>query len=260
MNSTSGSSSESDDNDDDDDDSLAAVGGYKVIDKPEQSDDVLRALIQTADTCGITYHGPKGKAKEVTRDPVPSMAFDCPTSSAVGFAMAPTSGDHVMGDEAVSEFAPPLMVSVHCPGLGHGYGEGYGHAILRARKSQGAENNPLTALYFYDLVRSSGDLLAEFVNDIVDKMTPEKIRLGTASRPVFMDDKLFRHPTTGFRPLGSLDGLNPCNLLMPVLESEEKRGLLALNRHETTLDLYVLYIWSEVSLIPDEWQARSDIV
>ena len=229
----------------------------------------LQTLIETADACGITYHGPKGKEKEVTREHVPSMGFNYPMSHAGGSTMAPTLtfetrvpfGDHVVSDEVVSDLAPPLMVSVHCAGLGHGYGDGYGHAILRVRKPKGThENDPLTALYFYDLVRSSGDLLAEFVNDIINQMAHEKIRLGTASRPIFMDDKYFHHPTTGFRPLGSLEGLNAHDVLMPVLESEEKRGLLVLNRLDASLEMYVLYIWTEVSLIAYEEQTRSDIL
>lgn len=43
-----------------------------------------------------------------------------------------------------------------------------------------------------------------------------------------------------------------------VMDSEEKRHLLNLNRLDERLDMYILYIWMDVSVIPKEKQGLSD--
>ena len=81
-----------------------------------------------------------------------------------------------------------------------------------------------------------------------------------------MDQKhLYGHPISGFRCLGHLEPLTKWDtmieqVLEPVRDSQEKRRLLSINRLDETLDMYVLYIWTDVSVITLEQQGFSDII
>jgi hypothetical protein len=71
---------------------------------------------------------------------------------------------------------------------------------------------------------------------------------------------LYGHPFTGFRHLGYLAQLNTMiePVLEPVMDSEEKRRLLNMNGLDESIDMYVLYIWTDVSVITKEKQGLSD--
>jgi hypothetical protein len=82
-----------------------------------------------------------------------------------------------------------------------------------------------------------------------------------AHGPVFMDGGLFYgHPFTGFRHLGYLAQLNATiePVLEPVMDSEEKQHLLNMNGLDESIDMYILYIWTDVSVITKEKQGLSD--
>ena len=173
----------------------------------------------------------------------------------------PLSSEHPMTKEGDLKIDPALLVSVHRPGLG------YGHAIFWAKKTlEAGVYKPLTALYFYDMLRCSDDPQLDDVNRLVDRMSHGLIKLATASSPVFMDQKLlYGHPISGFRRLGHLEPLTKRDtmieqVLEPVRDSQEKRRLLSINRLDETLDMYVLYIWTDVSVITLEQQGFSDII
>jgi hypothetical protein len=207
-----------------DDDDAIDVYGYRRMIPPVQDNETFSTLIAVANADGMVYVG-KGKEKEVADRDISSTS----PSPAVTAAMM--------------ENAPALFVSVECPGRDDG------HAIFRAQRCAGTEEyQPFTALYFYQSLRFSSNLQVEFINDLVDQMRPEEIRLGTARKPVYIDEKhLFGRPSTGFHHLGYLEELDPGVVIKPVVDDEVKRGLLQMNNLDENLDMYVLYIWTVVS-------------
>ena len=48
--------------------------------------------------------------------------------------------------------------------------------------------------------------------------------------------------------------------LEPVLDSEEKQWLLKINGLDEVMDMYILYIWTDVSVIMEEQQDVSDSI
>ena len=75
----------------------------------------------------------------------------------------PLSSEHPMTKEGDFKIDPALLVSVHRPGLG------YGHAIFWAKKTlEAGVYKPLTALYFYDMLRCSDDPQLDDVNRLMD--------------------------------------------------------------------------------------------
>lgn len=195
--------------------------GYRAMSQPVQSDDAFKALIAVANADGIIYAS-KGKEKEV----------------------ADVSGTSSKEAEMIDN-GPAVFVSVHCPV------RGYGHAIFQAKEcAKTEEYQPLTALYFYQSLRDSLNIQVAFINEMVDDMRPEEIRLGTARRPVYIDENdLFGRPSTGFRHLGYLEELDPGMAIKPVLDDDDKKALLKLNNLDERLDMYVLYIWTAVSMM-----------
>ncbi|KAF8328766.1 hypothetical protein F5887DRAFT_924103 [Amanita rubescens] len=140
----------------------------------------------------------KGKGREVTSETVPSTP----------------------------SVEPALFISVHHPGVG------YGRVVFEETRGYRA----LTALYFYQLPRSSHGVQLEEVNEIVDGMLGGLIRLATACTPIFIRDQklLYSHPFPGFRhlshwelQLNARDTTTVELVLEPVLDSEEKRRLLS---------------------------------
>lgn len=213
--------------------------GYRALNPPIQSDEILQVLISTANANGIIYTSPKGKEKEVTS----RMDKDVPSTSMSFDSTSSTSFNHSEVLEMIKS-APALFVSVECPV------RGYGHAIFQAKKCADTERyQPLTALYFYQSLCYSSNIQVEFINKMVDHMRPNEIRLGTACRPIYIDEKhLFGWPSTGFHHLGYLEDLDQGVLIKPVVNNNDKKDLLKMNNLDENLDMYILYIWTVVSL------------
>jgi hypothetical protein len=249
--------------------------GYAVAKRLELSNEVFKCLLDTLNSGGIVYASPKGKGKEVTAETVPSTSSDNPMGENADSetypastleAMAPDpplSSEHLTTEDGGSGIDPALLVSVHRPGLAISYG----HVVFQAKKTRETWGyRPLTPLYFYQLVRSSSDVQLEDVNRLIDRMSPGLIRLATSRAPVFMNQKfVYNHPFTGFRQLGFWEKMDTedtmiAPVLEPVLDSDEKRRLLSINRLDESLDMYVLYIWIDVSVITEEHQGISDII
>ncbi|KAF8344836.1 hypothetical protein F5887DRAFT_1075024 [Amanita rubescens] len=233
---------------------------YVAAKPPELSNEVFQILLDTLNSGGIVYTSPKGKGREVTAETVPSTSSDDPmgenadsetdpaSTLEVMAPDPPLSSEHLMTEGGGSEIDPALLVSVHRPGLGHG------HVVFRAKKTQETWGyRPLTPLYFYQLLRSSSNVQLEKVNILVDRMSRGLIRLATSRAPVFMNQKdLYNHPLTGFRQLGYWEQLDTQDTLIarkldPVLDTNEKRSLLIINGLDETLNMYVLYIWTDMS-------------
>lgn len=260
---------------DSDDDENAAVirgEGYIVVDPLEPSNDVFKILLDALRSQGVVYTSPKGKGREV-----PSERRVTATSTSSDVLMGGNEGsernqattapglplffEDPMTEEGGSEIDPALLVSVHCPGLG------YGHVVFQAKKLQETWGyKPLTAIYFHHLLRISSDLQLDEVNGLIDRMVSHQIKLATSRSPVFMEQKLLHNnPFTGYRRLGYLEQLKvQLNArdtpLEPVLDSEEKRRLLKINGLDEAMDMYVLYVWTDVSVITEEQQDVSDII
>jgi hypothetical protein len=86
------------------------------------------------------------------------------------------------------------------------------------------------------------------VNLDIGDMEYQELCLATAHLPIFMDQlPNFPQSKTGFRQLGLLQELEPNYLIKPVLDSEEKKHTLKVFGQDETLDIYVLYIFTQVS-------------
>ena len=264
---------DSDDPDDpnaDENDTAIRAEDYVVVKPLELSNDVFKCLLGTLNSRGIVYTLPKGKGREVTSETAPSTSSDDPMGENADSETdqpstlapdPPLSSEHLMTEDGGSKIGPALLVSVHRPGLG------YSHVVFQVDKTRETRGyKPLTALYFYQSLRSSHDLQLRDVNRLVDRMLPALIRLATSRSPVTMEQKfLYNHPSTGFRQLGHWEQLEAMDtmiapLIEPVVESDEKRRLLSINGLDETLDMYVLYIWTEVSVIAEEQQGFADII
>jgi hypothetical protein len=66
-----------------------------------------------------------------------------------------------------------------------------------------------------------------------------------------MNDPNFGHLLTGLKQLGLLEELEPDHLIQPAMDCQERMALMQAHELDDALELFVLYIFSGVSLKVD---------
>lgn len=243
---------------------------YRQITPPNQTNDQFQQLITTANDSGFVYTSAKGKEKEVQSQPLAMTMNEGETSnhpmdsenSELMAANQEETSDHPIDNSGLmaanegetfdhsmenSWLNQPsvLMVGVQCPDGRNS------HAVFQVLTQSNPTGLPsASAIDLYESLLNSDDAEAILVNIDVSDMEYQEIRLATARLPIFMDElPNFPRSKTGFRQLGFLQELDPNYLIKPVLDGEEKQQILEVFGQDQTLDIYVLYILTEVSLI-----------
>jgi hypothetical protein len=218
---------------------------YSKVTMPDQTNVHFQELIATANDKGVVYTSPKGKEKEVASKPLPLAANEhglVPASSKGKAAVASSISDYCLEDSGSAQLSV-LMVGVQCP-------DGrYSHAVFQVFTPSRPSPHSASALDLYQSLRSSEDAEVILANLDINDMDSQEIRLATARLPIFMDElPNYSRSKTGFRHMGFLQELDPNYLIKPVLGGEEKEHTLEVFGQDPRLDIYVLYILTEVSL------------
>ena len=218
---------------------------YTKVTTPDQTNVHFQELIAAANNKGVVYTSPKGKEKEVQSKPLALATNEyglMPASSKGKAAVASSVSDYRIEDSDFPQLSV-LMVGVQCP-------DRYSHAVFQIFTPSSPSPHSASALDLYEALRSSEDAEAIVVNLDINDMDCQEIRLATARLPIFMDE-LPNYPRsrTGFRQLGFLQELDPNCFIKPVLVGEEKEHTLDVFGQDQRQDIYVLYIWTEVSLL-----------
>ena len=120
---------------------------------------------------------------------------------------------------------------------------------------------PSSVVYLYQSFRKSQGLLSNHVNSHIDMINPGELYLGTAHQPVFMDDQnVFGHIQMGFKHLSALEALSANCLIKPMQDCEQRTSLMDVNDLDNALDLFILYIWTGVSLKVNDQYIYSNII
>lgn len=203
---------------------------YHSLDPPMQTNDEFQALITAANAGGIFFISRKGKeVSSKTRALLPSASSEY-NGTEIG--------------EGTTQLA--LMVGIQCA-------DGKQMHIIIPVKQRKITTGllPSSPLYLYQSLRNSQDLGSARINSHIDTIDPCKIYLVTARMPLLMNDPNFGHLLTGLKQLGLLEELGPGHLIQPTIDCEERTALMQAHELDNALELFVLYIFTGVSLKVD---------
>ena len=201
---------------------------YETIWSPPQTNEAFLKLIAAAKEAGVIYKSAKGKEKE-------DMPGLCTTT---GKSWSNDTENVCRENDMLSA----LMVSVQCQdGICR-------HCFILVMKMMDNSLLPLSALYLYHSLLGSQDFIAQSATSYIGQMDTHTICLATAHKLVFMGDSYFAHPTTGFQHLGLLEALRPNRLILQSVDCTERTTLIDVYAMPNKVDVFVLYIWVDVSL------------